>query len=73
MVANTAQVVATWAHAGNLNLQRAWTQMNFSIEADTQTLANKLQAFIERYVLPYNPAWHQSVAKGEYPRHSSKT
>lgn len=67
MVANTAQVVATWAHAGNLNLQRAWTQMNFSIEADTQTLANKLQAFIERYVLPYNPAWHQSVAKGEYP------
>jgi acyl-CoA dehydrogenase len=26
-----------------------------------------LQAFIDRYVLPYNPAWHQAVAQGEYP------
>lgn len=30
-------------------------------------MALKLQAFIEKYVLPYNPAWYQAVAKGDYP------
>jgi len=41
--------------------------MDFSIETKTQAMAHKLQAFIEKYVLPYNPAWYQAVAKGDYP------
>ena len=41
--------------------------MDFSTEPETQAWVRKLEAFIERYVLPYNPAWHQAVALGEYP------
>ena len=67
MAVNTAPVVAIWAPAVNLNSQRAWKLMDFSTQIDTQVLANKLQAFIEKYVLPYNPAWYQAVSKGEYP------
>jgi acyl-CoA dehydrogenase len=26
-----------------------------------------MEAFLERYVLPYNAAWHQSVSEGVYP------
>ncbi len=41
--------------------------MDFSVDQAIQALAHKLQAFIDRYVLPYNPAWHQAVAEGVYP------
>ena len=32
-----------------------------------QALHAQLQAFVERYLLPYNAAWHQSVKQGVYP------
>lgn len=41
--------------------------MDFSVPLETQALAHRLQTFIDRYVLPYNPAWHQAVAEGHYP------
>lgn len=41
--------------------------MDFSVNLETQELARRLQAFIDQYVLPYNAAWHQAVAKGDYP------
>lgn len=41
--------------------------MDFSAELDTHNMLHKLQTFIGRYVLPYNPAWHQAVAQGDYP------
>lgn len=41
--------------------------MDFSVDQDVQSMAHKLQSFIDRYVLPYNPAWHQAVAQGDYP------
>ncbi len=41
--------------------------MDFEISPKAQALCQQLDAFIERYVLPYNAAWHQSVAQGVYP------
>lgn len=41
--------------------------MDFSTESETLAWVHKLEAFMERYVLPYNPAWHQAVALREYP------
>jgi acyl-CoA dehydrogenase len=41
--------------------------MEFSVDIPTQALVCKLQAFMDRYVLPYNAAWHQAVALGECP------
>jgi acyl-CoA dehydrogenase len=32
-----------------------------------EVLHARLQAFFERYLLPYNAAWHQSVRQGVYP------
>ena len=32
-----------------------------------QALHARLQAFFDRYLLPYNAAWHQSVRAGVYP------
>ena len=68
MAVSTAPVVVTWVHAVKSIL---WGDgvMDFSTEPNTQALAQKLEAFIERYVLPYNPAWHHAVALGEYPPH----
>lgn len=43
----------------------------FSMDFEHSELAKKLQsqldAFMTRYVLPYNAAWHQSVQSGVYP------
>jgi acyl-CoA dehydrogenase len=41
--------------------------MEFSTSQETQALSHQLQAFIDQYVLPYNPAWHHAVATGDYP------
>jgi acyl-CoA dehydrogenase len=60
MDVSTAPTAAIWALADKLN-------MDFSLPFETQAFAQTLQAFIDRYVLPYNPAWHQAVAQGEYP------
>ena len=41
--------------------------MDFSPSATSRIWLQKAQTFFERYVLPHNAAWHQSVADGVYP------
>jgi acyl-CoA dehydrogenase len=41
--------------------------MEFSYSPQAQALCQRLEGFVERYVLPFNAAWHQSVAQGVYP------
>jgi acyl-CoA dehydrogenase len=41
--------------------------MDFEYSQEVQSLQQRLNAFMERYVVPYNGAWHQSVAQGIYP------
>ena len=41
--------------------------MDFDISPRALELSLRLEAFMERYVLPYNAAWHQSVIRGIYP------
>lgn len=41
--------------------------MDFSHSARSVALQAQLAAFIERYLLPYNAAWHRSVREGVYP------
>ncbi len=41
--------------------------MDFDYSAQAQALQLRLQEFIDRYVLPYNGAWHRSVAQGVFP------
>ena len=41
--------------------------MEFATPQATQILSHHLQAFMDQYVLPYNPAWHHAVAAGDYP------
>jgi len=41
--------------------------MDFNHSPTALTLCRKLEAFIERFVLPYNAAWHRSVQDGVYP------
>jgi acyl-CoA dehydrogenase len=41
--------------------------MDFEHTPKVQELSNRLAQFIERFLLPYNPAWHQSVAQGVFP------
>lgn len=41
--------------------------MDFSYPPSVLALRQQLEAFVDRYVLPYNAAWHQSVAQGVYP------
>ncbi len=41
--------------------------MDFDYSPQVQAMRQHLEGFIERYVLPYNGAWHRSVAKGVYP------
>ena len=60
MAVSTAPVVVIWEPADKL-------PMDFSVTPATQALVYRLQAFIDRYVLPYNAAWHQAVATGDYP------
>jgi acyl-CoA dehydrogenase len=41
--------------------------MNFDYPAPVQAMRARLEDFMARYVLPYNAAWHQSVAQGQFP------
>jgi len=41
--------------------------MDFEYSAQVLELRQRLEEFIGRYVLPYNAAWHRSVAQGVYP------
>ena len=41
--------------------------MDFALSPRAQDLCRRLEDFVARYVLPYNAAWHQSVAEGQYP------
>jgi acyl-CoA dehydrogenase len=41
--------------------------MEFEYPPKVQALCQRLEAFIERYLLPYNAAWHRSVSQGVYP------
>ena len=42
-------------------------RVDFDYSARAQALRQRLDDFIERFLLPYNAAWHQSVAQGVYP------
>ena len=41
--------------------------MDFEYSAQVQALRLRLQDFIDRYVLPFNGAWHRSVKEGVFP------
>jgi len=41
--------------------------MDFDYSPQVQALRQRLDDFMERYVLPYNSAWHHSVAQGIFP------
>ena len=41
--------------------------MDFAHSPAAQDLRQRLEAFMQRYVLPYNAAWHRSVQEGSYP------
>ena len=41
--------------------------MDFAHSPAAQDLRQRLEAFMQRYVLPYNAAWHRSVQEGIYP------
>jgi acyl-CoA dehydrogenase len=41
--------------------------MDFAHSSRAQDLRHRLEAFMQRYVLPYNAAWHRSVQDGVYP------
>lgn len=41
--------------------------MNFAPSPRSQELGVRLAAFLRRYVLPYNAAWHGAVRDGHYP------
>src|SRR5665811_858954 len=41
--------------------------MDFAHSPRAQALRQRLEAFMQRYLLPYNAAWHRSVQDGVYP------
>jgi len=41
--------------------------MDFSHSPRALALRGRLQAFMERYLLPHNAAWHAAVQRGEFP------
>lgn len=41
--------------------------MDFALSPLALELRDRLLAFMDRYLLPYNAAWHASVAAGDYP------
>ncbi len=41
--------------------------MDFTPSPTAQRLRQQVLDFVQRYLLPHNPAWHQSVAQGVYP------
>ena len=42
-------------------------RMDFSPSPLALALRQQLEAFLQRYLLPYNAAWHRSVQEGFYP------
>jgi len=41
--------------------------MDFAPSPQALQLRERLQAFMDRYLLPYNAAWHAAVLAGDYP------
>ncbi|OGB21899.1 MAG: acyl-CoA dehydrogenase [Burkholderiales bacterium RIFCSPLOWO2_02_FULL_57_36] len=41
--------------------------MDFDYSPKVQALRQRLEDFMDRYVLPYNGAWHHAVAQGVFP------
>ena len=41
--------------------------MDFNFSPATLALRQRVRSFMDTYLLPYNPAWHQAVAQGTYP------
>lgn len=41
--------------------------MDFALSPLARALLARLTAFMDRYLLPYNAAWHAAVAAGSYP------
>jgi acyl-CoA dehydrogenase len=41
--------------------------MNFEASPTAQAWLQQLQAFLDRYVLPHNGAWHRCATQGAYP------
>lgn len=41
--------------------------MDFSTSIKAQDWLERLNAFINKYLLPYNAAWHEAVNNGKYP------
>jgi len=41
--------------------------MDFSQSPQARQWHARLEAFMDRYLLPYNAAWHQCVNEGVYP------
>jgi len=41
--------------------------MDFEYSPQVQARRQRLEEFLDRYVLPYNAAWHRSVAQGVFP------
>ncbi len=41
--------------------------MDFSPSPQARQWHHRLQTFMDRYLLPFNAAWHQSVKNGEFP------
>ncbi|AOG22873.1 acyl-CoA dehydrogenase family protein [Acidovorax sp. RAC01] len=41
--------------------------MDFALSPRAHALREQLIAFMDRYLLPYNAAWHTAVQAGEYP------
>lgn len=41
--------------------------MDFDYSPQVQALRRRLEDFIDRFVLPYNGAWHHAVAQGIFP------
>ncbi len=41
--------------------------MDFNPSPLARQMCDRLNAFIDRYVLPYNAAWHAAVQAGDYP------
>ena len=61
----SAQLVTALKHAV---LGFVWScDMDFSPSLRARQWHERLQAFMQRYLLPYNAAWHQAVKTGDYP------
>ncbi len=52
---------------GSAQVLASLGSVDFAYSARVLDLHQRLDDFLERFVLPYNAAWHQSVAQGVYP------